>query len=94
MPVLSYAEYKMVAEIVTELARSRSRTTLESAAIAADFAQAALIDPAFKARLTEVHRRLDVWRVVKESRPILEPIAPLLLELEREVEVILSVGKP
>jgi hypothetical protein len=92
MPVLSDAEFKMVAEIVTELARSRT-TTFDSAAKGAAFARAALIDPAFKARLTEVHRRLDVWHVMKKARPFMQAIAPDLEELEREVEVVLSAWK-
>jgi len=92
MPVLTDAELLMVAEIVTEMARSRG-TSFDKAAKGADLARAALIDPAFKARLAEAHRRLDVWRVVKETRWMLQPIAPALRELEREAEVVLSGWK-
>jgi hypothetical protein len=92
MPVLSDAELKMVAEIVSEMARSRG-AAFDRAAKGADLARAALINPAFRARLTEVHRRLDVWHVMKASRTILAPIAPVLHELEREAEVVLSGWK-
>jgi len=92
MPALNDAEIKMVAEIVTGMARSRG-SAFDKAAKGADLARAAMIDPAFKARLADAHRRLDVWRVVKESRTILEPIAPVLRELEREAEVVLSGWK-
>ena len=93
MPVLSDAEFKMVAEIVTELARTRG-AAFDKAAKGSEFARAALIDPAFKVRLAEAHRRLDVWHVMKASRTILAPIAPALHELEREAEIVLSGWKP
>ena len=51
MPVLSDAELKMVAEIVTEMARSRG-AAFDGATKGAAFARAALIDPAFKAGST------------------------------------------
>ena len=37
--------------------------------------------------------RIDVWRVTKEARTILEPIAPLLRDLERDAEIVLSAQK-
>jgi len=92
MPMLSDAEVKMVAEIVTEMARSRGGA-FDKEAKGANLARAALIDPAFKARISEVHRRLDVWRVMKESRAIMEPIAPLFRDLERDAEIVLSAWK-
>jgi hypothetical protein len=92
MPVLSDAELKMVAEIVTEMARSRG-AAFDGATKGAAFARAALIDPAFKARLSEAHRRLDVWCVTKEPRTFLAPIAPLFRDLERDAEVVLSAWK-
>jgi hypothetical protein len=61
MPTLSDAELKMVAEVVTELAKLRG-TSLDKAAKGFAFARAALIDPAFKAKLAEVHRRLEARR--------------------------------
>jgi hypothetical protein len=54
------------------------------------FGRAALIDPAFKARLVEVHRRLEARRANDTPRKMLAPIAPLFRELEREAEVILG----
>ena len=57
MPVLSDSEFRMVAEVVAEMARFRG-TSFDKTAKGAAFARAALIDPAFKARLAEVHRRL------------------------------------
>ena len=89
MPVLSDAELKMVAEIVSEMARSRG-AAFDGAAKGAAFARAALINPAFRARLSEVHQRLDVWRVTKEPRTILAPIAPLFHDLEADAEIVLS----
>jgi hypothetical protein len=92
MPVLTDAELKMVAQIVTEMARSRG-TAFDSAGKGVAFARAALIDPAFRAKLAEAHRRLDVWRLVKEPRDILAPIEPVFRELERNAEVVLSGWK-
>jgi len=93
MPVLSNAELRMVAEIVTEMARSSRGAAFDGAAKGAALARAALIDPAFNARLSEAHRRLDVWRVTKEARAFMEPIAPLLRDLECDAEVVLSAWK-
>ena len=93
MPALSDTELKMVAEIATEMARSSPVATFDKAAKGAALARAALIDPVFKARLSEVHRRLDVWRVTKEARWILQPIAPTLRDLERDAEMVLSAWK-
>jgi hypothetical protein len=92
MPVLSDTELRMVAEIVTEMARS-SRVPFDGAAKGAALARAALIDPAFKARLSEAHRRLDVWRVTKEAHAFMEPIAPHLRDLELDAEMVLSAWK-
>ena len=92
MPSLNDAELRMIAEIVTEIARSRG-AVFDAAAKGAAFARAAMIDPAFRARLSEVHRRLDMWRVIKAPRTILEPIAPRLRDLERDAEAVLSGWK-
>ena len=92
MPVLTDAELRMVAEIVSEMARLRG-ATFDGAAKGAAFARAALINPVFRARLSEVHQRLDVWRVIKEPRTILAPIAPLFRDLERDAEAVLSGWK-
>ena len=61
MPRLSDTELGMIAEVVTELARFRG-TSFDQADKGLAFARAALIDPAFKARLAEVHRRLEARR--------------------------------
>ena len=79
----------MIAEVVTELARFRG-TSFDKVAKGHAFARAALIDPAFKVRLVEVHRRLEARRATKEPRKMLAPIAPLFRDLEREAEVILG----
>jgi len=52
--------------------------------------RAALADPAYRARLAEVHRRLEVQRASKEPRRLLAPIAPLFRDLERDAERILA----
>jgi len=61
MPVLSDAELRIVAEVVTELAKYRG-TGFDKTSKGTAFARAALIDPAFKARLAETHRRLEARR--------------------------------
>jgi len=89
MRTLSDTELWMIAEVVTELARFRG-TAFGKVAEGHAFARAALVDPAFKARLTEVHRRLEVRRATKEPRHLLAPIAPLFRDLERDAEAVLS----
>jgi hypothetical protein len=60
MPGLTDADLPMVAEVASELAKLRD-TSFDKAATAFTFA-AALIDPPFKARLREVHRRREAQR--------------------------------
>ncbi|HXP73684.1 MAG TPA: hypothetical protein VN823_06010 [Stellaceae bacterium] len=91
-PVLTDAELRIVAELVTELARFRG-TSFDRLAKGQTFARAALIDPAFKARMAEVHRRLEVRRATKGLRRVLAPIAPLFRDLERDAEMALSAWK-
>jgi hypothetical protein len=55
---LKDAELKMAAEIVLEIAKGRGRS-FDKRAAALTLYRAALADQAFRARLTEVHRRLD-----------------------------------
>jgi len=62
MPVLTDAEMRIVAEVVSELAKLRG-TSFDKAAMGFTFARAALIDPAFKVRLAKVHRRLEARRL-------------------------------
>jgi hypothetical protein len=92
MAVLTDSELRMVAEVVTEMARYRG-TSFDGAAKGAAFARVALIDPAFKAKLTEAHRRITAMRAIDMPRNLLAPIAPLLRDLERDAEVVLSAWK-
>ena len=80
MPVLTDAELRIVVEVVTELAKLRC-TAFDKTRKGAAFARAALIDPAFKARLVQIHRRLEARRNTDLPRRML---APLLRELERD----------
>lgn len=89
MPVLTDAELRMVAEIVAELAKYRGRS-FDKAAKGHVLARAALIDPAFKARLAEIHRRLEVRRKTDISVKLLAPLTPLFRDLERDAEAVLS----
>jgi hypothetical protein len=89
MPVLSDAELRMIAEVVTEFARFRG-TSFDQADKGLAFARAALIDPAFKVRLAEVYRRLETPRATKERSRLLAPSAPLFRDLERDAEAVLS----
>ena len=89
MKGLKDAELKMAAEIVTEIARGRGRSFNRHAA-ALTLCRAALADPTFRARLAEVHRRLEVQRASKEPPRLLAPIAPLFRDLERDAERILG----
>ena len=49
-----------------------------------------LMDHSVRARLAEVHRRLEIRCKTKEPRHLLVPIAPLFRGLERDAERILS----
>jgi len=72
-----------------EIAKGRGRS-FAVRAMALTFCRAALADPAYRARLAEVHRRLEVQRASKELRRSLAPIAPLFQDLERDAERILT----
>ena len=89
MPTLNDTEMRMIAEVVTEFARFRG-SSFDKAAKGRAFSRAALIDPAFKARLVEVHRRLEARRATDVPPKMLAPIAPLFRDPEREAEVILG----
>jgi hypothetical protein len=58
-----------------------------------NLAGAALIDPAFKARLAEIHRRLEARRATDIPRRMLAPLAPFFRDLERDAEAVLSGWK-
>ena len=53
----------------------------------------ALIDPAFKARLVEIHRRLEARLKTDLPRKTLAPLAPQFRDLERGAEAALSVWR-
>jgi hypothetical protein len=89
MPTLNDTELRMIAEVVTEFARFRG-SAFDKVAKGRAFSRAALIDPAFKARLVEVHRRLQARRATDILRKKLAPIAPLFRDLEREAEAVLG----
>lgn len=88
MPTLTDAELRMVAEVVSELAKYRG-TSLDAAAKGFAFARAALIDPAFKAKLARVHRRLEARRLNNIPAKLLMPIGPLFRDLERQADAVL-----
>jgi hypothetical protein len=92
MPVLTDAELRMVAMVVTEVAKYRGRS-FDKAAKGHTLARAALIDPDFKARLAEIHRRLDARRKTDIAVKLLAPLAPLFRDLERDAEAVLSGWK-
>jgi hypothetical protein len=89
MPVLSDSELRMVAEVVAEMARFRG-TSFEKTITGTALARAALIDPAFKANLAEIHRRLEARRATDLPRHVLAPLAPLFRDLERDAETVLD----
>jgi hypothetical protein len=86
---LEDAELKMAAEIAAEIAKGRGRS-FDARATALAFCRAALVDQAFRARLAEVHRRLEIRRKTKEPPRLLAPVAPLLRDLERDAARILD----
>ena len=92
MPTLTDAELRMIVEVVTELAKYRG-TAFDKAGKGTAFARAAMIDPAFKARLVEIHRRLDARRNTDIPVKMLAPLAPLFRDLERDAETVLSGWK-
>ena len=83
----------MVAEVVTEMAKRRGRS-FDASTFAVTLARAALIDPAFKARLVEIHRRLEARRKTDMPAKMLAPLAPLFHDLERDAEAVLSGWRP
>lgn len=88
MPRLNDAELRVIAEIVEELAKIRG-TSLDKAAKGFAFARAARIDPKFRAKLAEVHRRLEARRKTNMPRQLLVPIGPLFCDLERRADSVL-----
>ena len=93
MPVLTDAELRMVAEVVTELSRFRG-SAFDKVAKGNAFARAALIDPASMVRLAEVHRRLVTRRSTSIPHKLLVPIGPLFRDLERQADAVLRGWRP
>ena len=92
MPVLTDAELRIIAELgdrAAEIARHRLRQDQQGHI----FARAALIDSAFKARLAEIHRRLEARGKTDLPRKMLSPLAPFFRDLERDAEAVLSGWK-
>lgn len=89
MPMLNVSELRMVAEMVDELAKHRCKT-FNKLATGSMLARAALVDPAFKAKLVEIHRRLEARRKTHIPRKLLAPLAPHFRDLEFEAARILD----
>ena len=90
--MLSDEELLKIAEVVAELARLRGRD-FDQIAVASRFGRAAMASPAFRAKIIEVHRRVEARRATKEPRHLLAPLAPLFRDLEREAETVLNRGE-
>jgi hypothetical protein len=89
MPVLSDAELRGIAEVVSAIAAARGKP-LDAYAVGAAFTRAALRDATFKARIAEAHWRLLARQADNAPRELLHPIAPLFSELARDAEAVLS----
>ncbi len=89
MPTLTDAELQMVAEVAGELAKYRGKT-FNRVATGSTLARAALVNPAFKAKLVEIHRRLEARHRTDIPRKLLAPLAPLFRDLEFEAARILD----
>jgi hypothetical protein len=89
MPVLSDAELRGIAEVVSAIAAARGRS-FDAHATGGAFTRAALRDATFKARVAEAHWRLVAQRARNVPRELLQPLAPLFRELEGDAETVLS----
>lgn len=90
MKRLKDAELRMAAEIAAEIAKGRGKQ-FDVRATALTLCRAAMADKGYRARLAEVHRRLEGRRDLSlRERRVLVPIAPLFRDLERDAERILS----
>jgi hypothetical protein len=87
MPALSYAELRMIAEVVSEMAKYRGRS-FDASACAVTLGRAAIADRGFRARLAEFHRRIQARRATGMPR---NTLAPLFRGLERDAEWILDL---
>jgi len=84
---LADADLRMIAEVVAEMAKHRG-AAFDTGAQALAFARAMETDPAFKARLAEVARRIVARREPAMSRLLLAPLGPLIRELEEALKRI------
>ena len=91
MPMLTDAELRMIAEVVTEMAKYRGRS-FDASACAVALGRAAIADRGFRARLVEIHRRIEARRKTDLARGFPAPVASLLRDLERDAEWILDLG--
>jgi hypothetical protein len=89
MPVLSDAELRGIAEVVSAMAASRGKS-FDAYATGGTFTRAALRDATFKARLAEAYWRLVARQAANVPRELRQPLAPLFRELERDAETVLS----
>ena len=90
MPTLCYAELRMIAEVVSEMAKYRGRS-FDASACAVTLGRAAIADRGFRARLVEIHRRIAARRKTDLPREFPAPVAPLFRDLERDAEWILDL---
>ena len=87
MAALTDTELRMIAEVVTECARYRGTSlSMRHEGIA----RAAVIDRAFRARLADVHERLERQRAANTPPRMLASIALLFRDLEQEARWVLD----
>jgi hypothetical protein len=92
MSVLSDGELLGIAEVVRAIAVLRGKP-IDAYAMGGAFTRAALKDATFKARLAEAHWCLVARQAANIPRELLQPIAPLFCELERDAEKVLGGRK-
>ncbi len=87
MPILTDAEWRMVTEIVMEMAKCRGRS-FDMEAVGVTLGRAALIDEDFRDRLAGVYRQIQAHRMTKLPRRMLASIG--FRKREREAETVVS----
>ena len=85
---LADTDLRMIAGVVTEMAKYRGRS-FDASACAVTLGRAALADRGFRARLAEIRRRIEARRKTDLPHALL---APLFRDLERDAEWILDLG--
>jgi hypothetical protein len=88
MPVLSDAELRGIAEVVSAIAASRGKS-FDAYAMGRAFTRG-LRDATFKARVAEAHWRLLARRAPNVPREMLQPLVPFFHDLERNADAVLS----